>query len=189
MLTDEPQWIAVYTRPRAEKMVAARFTEAGLETYLPLIKEKHHWSDRIKLVEEPLFKSYVFVKITKRDQIKTRETNGVVCLVYFGKPGPESIATIPDQQIEDMRQMIAVSEQVYVHQTEMLKKGATVTIQEGAFAGMTGTLVSDCKDGNFSINIEALSLSIVTEVNQLILTPTTVEDNHKEQQKKQRYTL
>ena len=39
------------------------FTEKGVESYCPLNKVRRKWSDRIKTVEEPLFKSYVFVKV------------------------------------------------------------------------------------------------------------------------------
>ena len=56
------KWLAVYTRPRWEKKVDQLLKEQGTESYCPLNKVKRKWSDRVKTVEEPLFKSYVFVK-------------------------------------------------------------------------------------------------------------------------------
>ncbi|HRX93358.1 MAG TPA: transcription termination/antitermination NusG family protein, partial [Chitinophagaceae bacterium] len=56
------RWLAVYTKPRWEKKVNKLFKEKGLESYCPLNKVRRKWSDRMKIVEEPLFKSYVFVK-------------------------------------------------------------------------------------------------------------------------------
>ena len=60
-------WYVLYTAARAEKQVAARIEaegveKGGVEAYLPLHRRRKKWSDRIKVVEEPLFRSYVFVK-------------------------------------------------------------------------------------------------------------------------------
>lgn len=50
----EEKWYALYTRPRAEKLVYQRLVEASIETFLPLQKTYRMWSDRKKLVERPL---------------------------------------------------------------------------------------------------------------------------------------
>ncbi len=55
-------WYAIYTKPRWEKKVHHLLSEKGLEAYCPLNKVTRKWSDRMKTVEEPLFKSYVFVQ-------------------------------------------------------------------------------------------------------------------------------
>ena len=57
------KWYAVYTKPRWEKKVNSLLLQKGIEVYCPLNKVRRKWSDRIKTIEEPLFKSYVFVKI------------------------------------------------------------------------------------------------------------------------------
>jgi transcription antitermination factor NusG len=57
------KWYAIYTRPRWEKKVNFLLQGKGIESYCPLNKVRRKWSDRIKTIEEPLFKSYVFVKI------------------------------------------------------------------------------------------------------------------------------
>ena len=57
-------WYAIYTRPRWEKKVYGMLMEKEVETYCPLNKVQKKWSDRLKWVEEPLFKSYLFVKVT-----------------------------------------------------------------------------------------------------------------------------
>ena len=48
----------------------ALLAERGLVSYCPLNKVRKRWSDRIKLTEEPLFKSYVFVQIGEDEQQK-----------------------------------------------------------------------------------------------------------------------
>ncbi|MDA8769622.1 UpxY family transcription antiterminator [Schleiferiaceae bacterium] len=64
-------WYALYTKPRNEKKVAQRLAEAGYNVYCPLQKVRRQWSDRTKVVEEPLFRSYVFIQIedAKRDEV------------------------------------------------------------------------------------------------------------------------
>lgn len=64
-------WYVLYTKPRNEKKVAQRLSEAGYTVYCPLQKVRRQWSDRTKVVEEPLFKSYLFIQIEnhKRDEV------------------------------------------------------------------------------------------------------------------------
>ena len=61
----KPHWFAVYTKSRNEKKVYERLIDEGYEAYLPLQKRLKQWSDRKKWVEEPLLRSYVFVKINR----------------------------------------------------------------------------------------------------------------------------
>ena len=81
------KWYAIYTRPRWEKKVNHLLQGKGIESYCPLNKVRRKWSDRIKTIEEPLFKSYVFVKIDEEARTNVRMTDGVINFVYWnGKP-------------------------------------------------------------------------------------------------------
>jgi transcription antitermination factor NusG len=96
------KWYAVYTRPRWEKKVNTLLLQKGIEAYCPLNKVRRKWSDRIKTVEEPLFKSYVFVKIKDEDRTNVRMTNGVVNFVYWnGKP-----AIIKEKEIQTIKRFL-----------------------------------------------------------------------------------
>jgi transcription antitermination factor NusG len=95
-------WYAVYTKPRWEKKVNELLLKAGVEAYCPLNKVRKKWSDRIKWVEEPLFKSYVFVKIAEEEQTAVRMVNGIVNFVYWlGRP-----AIIPEKEIRIIRKFL-----------------------------------------------------------------------------------
>ncbi len=63
MLQNNYSWFAFYTKPRWEKKVAGLLSARGIINYCPLNKVVRQWSDRKKVVLEPVFKSYVFVKI------------------------------------------------------------------------------------------------------------------------------
>ena len=165
MLSQTPQWVAVYTNPRAEKKVYSRLVDQGFEVFLPLVKERRKWSDRYKIVEIPLFSSYVFAKICRTDVAPLRETLGVSFLVSF----LGVVETIPEQQIDAVRRLVNANQRLYVEQMQRMRKGAHVRIIEGAFAGMEGELISDNKNGNFAVKIHALQLSLVTHIDRLML--------------------
>jgi transcription antitermination factor NusG len=81
------QWYAVYTKPRWEKKVAELLTKKKIQNYCPLNRVRKQWSDRKKTVLEPLFTSYVFVRVSEAEQLPLRETAGIINLVYWlGKP-------------------------------------------------------------------------------------------------------
>lgn len=104
------KWLAVYTRPRWEKKIDSLLQERGVESYCPLNKVRRKWSDRIKTVEEPLFKSYVFVKINDEERTAVRMIPGVINFVYWeGKP-----AVIREREIAVIRKFLDEYENVEV---------------------------------------------------------------------------
>lgn len=176
MLNDTPQWVALYTNPRAEKATAKRLQDLGYETYLPLQHKLHRWSDRWKSVEVPLLPSYLFVKIRSTDVVPIRGINGVSFIVsWHGKPG-----VIPDNEIKSMRRMVDADAQIHVMNDSELKKGAHVRIMEGQFAGMEGTLISNCSGGNFGISISGLNFALVMDIESSILEPVREKKGSKQ---------
>lgn len=171
--TTTRHWVAIYTRSRYEKRVDERLKENGFTAYLPLVEVRRKWSDRYKMVETPLFSSYVFVRINLREVDLVKAVDGVCQIVSFnGAP-----AIIPDSQIDDIKRLISTKQEVAVENTSALKKGAQVEISDGPFTGMKGTLISDCKEGNFAIRIDAIGVSLVTKVDRLLLNPIKKNKN------------
>lgn len=167
MLNNTPQWVALYTNPRAEKATAKRLQDLGYETYLPLQRKLHRWSDRWKSVEVPLLPSYLFVKIRNTDVVPIRSAYGVSHIIsWHGQPG-----IIPDVEIENIRRLMEAEASVYVMNDSELKKGANVRIVEGQFAGMEGTIISHCQGGNFGISISGLNFSLIMTIESSILEP------------------
>ncbi|MBM3931167.1 MAG: antitermination protein NusG, partial [Sphingomonadales bacterium] len=77
-----PQWHVVYTLPRHEKKAARELELQGLEHWLPLHKVRKQWSDRRKWVEEPLFRSYLFVLVTPKTYFDILNTYGIVRYLF-----------------------------------------------------------------------------------------------------------
>ena len=100
-MTTNYQWYAVYTRPRWEKKVAAVLTEKNIINYCPLNKVEHQWRDRKKIVLEPLFTSYVFIRVSAKEHVEVLQTDGVLHYVnWLGKP-----AVIRDHEIEIIKDL------------------------------------------------------------------------------------
>ena len=80
-------WYVLYTKSRFEKSVSEKLGLLGIEVYCPILKRKKLWSDRWKLVEEPLFRSYCFVQLEDKDKDNVFNVPGVVRYVYHcGRP-------------------------------------------------------------------------------------------------------
>lgn len=166
-LSQTPQWVAVYTAPRAEKTVTERLaSELHLEAYLPLHRVLRKWSDRMKQVEVPLIPSYTFVKMCECDLARVRETQGVCGFVTFRGTG---VAAIPEVEMAALRRMAESMEEVYVRNSDQLRKGARVRVSAGVFQGMEGTIVSNCGEGNFAVLMSNLNISLVAHIEPDIL--------------------
>jgi len=76
------KWYIVHTRPRWEKKVTDSLEQKGIESYCPVKKVRRRWSDRIKTIEEPVFRSFVFVKIAPEQRTNVRISEGVVNFLH-----------------------------------------------------------------------------------------------------------
>jgi len=157
---EAPQWFAIHTRARHERVVARQLQEKGLTTFHPVVNEVHKWSDRRKVVESPLFNCYVFVKIapTATQRLHVLQVNSV--LGFVGTRG-QGIA-IPDEQIDAVRTMIdgKLSYSAY----PFLKVGQRVRIRSGALNGLEGILISRNGDRTLVISVDAIQRSMAVQV-------------------------
>ena len=156
--SDNLQWYAVYTAPRAEKKVSYRFTETGIEYYLPLQKVKRQWSDRVKEVIVPVINGYIFVHITNTDFKKVLSTYGAISFVReFGKPVP-----IPESQIKQLKFMVDFSEEPVEILLEQFEPGVTVKITRGPLQGLIGELVELKGKHKVAIRLEQFGYALTT---------------------------
>lgn len=164
---EEEKWYALYTKPRAEKLVFQRLEEVGIETFLPLQKTIRVWSDRKKVVEKPLLSSYVFVKTRRRVFPIIYKTTGVVKFVSFeGKP-----VSIPQRQIDNMRLIINSDAEVEVS-SEKFAVGENVEVVSGALAGLTGELIKIGTHNRVVVRIDKLDQNLILKIPKSFLKKT-----------------
>jgi len=130
-------WYALYTKQRWEKKVAEILTERKIENYCPVNKVYRKWSDRKKLIYEPLFSCYVFVQIDEKEHALIRRTPGVINFVYWlNKP-----AMIRPEEIQAIREFMHEYEHVQIERTPV-KPNDPVRIVNGILEGQKGLVVS-----------------------------------------------
>ncbi|MBK9291713.1 MAG: UpxY family transcription antiterminator [Bacteroidetes bacterium] len=150
-MSEEKKWYAVYTRSKGEKKLAIELKYAGISHYLPLVKRMRQWSDRKKIVEEPLFRCYIFVHISESEYFKVLNAPGAVRFVKFeGKP-----AEIPPQQIQAIRHYIEDPDPEEVDLSQ-LQEGQLVRVKSGPMEGLIGRLVQMRNQYRLVVLIEAV---------------------------------
>ena len=138
----------------------ALLTGKNLESYCPLNKVRKKWSDRIKTVEEPLFKSYVFVRVNEEEQTRVRMTAGVMNFVYWqGKP-----AVIPAREIETIRKFLNEYENVTAEPLQ-LKEDSRVTIKQGLFMDHEAKVLK-IEGNRVKVVIESIGYSLIASVDK-----------------------
>ena len=151
----DKKWYAIYTKPRWEKKVAAGLDEKAIENYLPLLKTLKTWSDRRKWVQEPLFRSYIFVHVNAEDYFPALQTPGVVKYVSIERKA----VSIPPLQIEAVKTFIESGEDLLADIPEM-KTGDRVLVIRGPLNGLEGNLVEFQQKHRVRIMIDGIRQSL-----------------------------
>jgi transcription antitermination factor NusG len=161
----EKYWYAVYVKSRCEKKVASEFDYSGVEYYLPLTKKLKQWSDRKKWVEEPLFRSYIFVNISQKQYYEVLQTLNVVKYVSFeGKAVP-----IRPVQIEAIKYFLNEKDPESID-NQVWEKGRKVEIISGSMIGLQGELIEIRGKKKVKVEIEVVGKSLIIQIPKSKLT-------------------
>jgi transcription antitermination factor NusG len=171
MSSESSRWYALYLRSRYEKRVYRDLLEKKVETFLPLVKEVHSWSDRKKKVEEPLFRGYVFVKSNLFDMTLILQTAGVVRFVGIrGKP-----SAIPESQIEWLRKIVGKPDQI--RRERYLEVGERVRVIAGPLVGVEGIIRLANRETRVVISVSSIAQSVSVQVDPEFLERIAAEKN------------
>lgn len=130
-------WYVVYTRSKWEKKVDQLLTEQEINSFCPVVKRKQKWADRNKVVEFPLFSSYLFVHASLLEQLQVRQTPGVVNFVYHcGKP-----AAVSDSEIERIRSLVKCYPDLESVGLDHLSVGDRVRVKDDLLNNVQGEII------------------------------------------------
>jgi len=164
IVSDELTWYAVYTRSRHEKRLMDLLSEKGIEAYVPMRKVLHQWSDRKKFVEEPIIRSYCFVKVNYKSYYEVLNTQGAVRYVWFtGKP-----AAIPERQINTLKAITGANVEVDCL-PDTFRPGVKVVVNSGPLTGISGELISIAHKKKVIIRIDHLKQVLTLSISPLLL--------------------
>lgn len=155
----ERKWHVIYTKSKWEKKTADVLMQQGVESWCPVQKKERQWSDRKKIIEEPLFRSYVFVKILQTERVKVLETNGVVNFLYFEKKP----AIIRDNEIDAIKKYLGMANSsIKIVNLANIPPQTKVAINQGLFMGQRGEVIKASKKTVF-VQLESMNLMMIVE--------------------------
>jgi transcription antitermination factor NusG len=153
----QPNWYALHTRSRHEKIVRDRLEGSGIEPFLPLRRELRRWSDRRTVAELPLFSGYCFARFPLNERTEVLQIPGIVTIV--GNVGPEPIP------VEEMDALMAVSSsQRLCNAHHDLTEGTLVEVVRGPLAGIRGKLVRKAGQDCIVIRVQLLQQAAAVHI-------------------------
>jgi len=153
-------WYLIYTRSKHERKVATFLAWKNIESFLPLNKVIKQWHDRKKLIEEPLFPSYLFVYLkTADDYFECLNCEGALTFVKTGA----QVAIVSQSLIDQLQTVINNVKNIEVAGS-CFTAGQQVTITEGPLTGVSGKILKADKRNKIIVNIELLDRSLIIDV-------------------------
>jgi len=162
-------WYAIRVRPNYEKPVATALRGKGFQEFLPLIRSKRQWSDRVKIMDLPLFPGYLFCRLNLEERLPLLTTPGFLYLVGVGKhPEPVDEAEIASIQAV-LRSGLTVTPWLN------LVVGQKVRLKHGPLRGLEGVLTRIANRHRIYVSVTLLKRSISVEVDPEWVQPISAE--------------
>jgi len=132
------KWYALYTKPRWEKKIHAALIRKNIESWCPVKRVENQWTDRKKKIDEPIFKSYIFVRIDIKNRTPVLMTDGILNFVhYLGKP-----AVIRDEEVQIIKQYLSEKDAILTLQSlQAFEESTKVLVTYGVFMDKIGTVI------------------------------------------------
>jgi transcription antitermination factor NusG len=161
----DADWFAFRVRPRHEKAVSLALRQRGCSEFLPLMREKRRWANRLRYVDIPMFPGYVFSCVNRFSLLPVLSTPGVMDVVRAGStPVPAN-----RDEIEALR--VAVNSEVPMERCSYIEVGKTVQIVEGPLTGLKGILVNVRKSQRLVLSVSLLCRSVLIEIDNAWVAP------------------
>lgn len=154
-----PQWYALQIRCRFEKKAAAHLRRDGIETFLPLLRQCHRWSDRRKVVEIPLFPGYGFVSLQLEAKLKEQVLKAPGVIGFAGSQREPS--AVPLTQIAALQRLLRSDADCSLR--PFLCVGQRVRIRGGALDGIEG-VVQENDRNHLVISMECIQRSVAVRI-------------------------
>jgi len=166
-------WYALYVRSQYERKVVNSLERFAIERYLPVYSERSRWSDRIKIVERPLFPGYVFSRLAPEQRRSTLDIPGVVRIVGAGSKA----VPIDDCEIEAVRRIVQSG--LLLTPIPLFTGGQKVRVVSGSLAGLEGSVIRGARNSlRLVVSVPLLGRSVAAEIDAVNLVPVTAALQH-----------
>lgn len=172
MAADYP-WFAIRVKSQCERLVSDTLRQRGYEEFFPQYWSRRLWSDRVKLMQRPLFAGYIFCRFDVEQRRSILDVPGVFHIVGQGKrPLPIELA-----EIENLR--VVVQSGQTVGPWAGLEVGRMVRIEVGPLSGIQGTLLRFKGTSHLILGVKLLNRSVAVQVDESWVVP--LETNYNQQ--------
>jgi transcription antitermination factor NusG len=153
------RWFGIEVHSRRESRVVDEFAIRGLDFFLPTRRIKRRWSDRIKVLDVPLFPGYVFSRFDIADRLRVLNCPGVSKIVGAGNVP----VAIEEGEIDAIKALVASG--VVLTPWPYLRAGQRVRVEHGPLAGLEG-LVIRAREGSLRVvvSVTLLQRSVAAEI-------------------------
>ena len=161
----QPRWYALHTRSRHEKVARDQLTAKGITNLLPIWRKRSVWKDRVKMIEEPLFRGYMFGYFALQEKLDVLQSVGIVNIVGVnGKAIP-----VPEEQIQAVKTM--VEQRMAYDPHPFLKEGMRVRVKHGVLAGAEGILLTKKHNYRLVISVDLIQQSVAVDIDSAAVEP------------------
>ena len=168
MKPGKPNWFAVVTKPRQEKVALGNLQRQGFECFLPMAENPYQRRSRKHAhIIEPLFPRYLFLSAIAefQDLAPVRSTRGVITMVRFGT----RLAVVPEIIIKALKKLMAPGSGLIRIQPVLVEEGDKVRIFDGPLAGLSGTVQKRSSEDRVRILLEFLGRPTTVDVDALMV--------------------
>jgi transcription antitermination factor NusG len=155
----DDKWYIIQTRSRFEKKCFNLLSLQGISVFLPTQKVKRQWSDRIKVIEIPLFSGYIFIQFKEKDRYTILNTSGIVRFVSFCGV----YASLNEKQIDTIRKLEKLETSIVVVDIDLFN-GQQVLITSGPFKGLAAKIVHHNGKGKLLLAVESIGQGVLLEI-------------------------
>ena len=151
-------WFALQVRTKHEAGIAEFLRGRGYNPFLPVHRSRKVWSDRIKVVDAPLFPGYLFCRVNIEDRMPILTAPGVIRIVGYNRiPVP-----VDEAEIHSL-QTLATSD--LAHQPwPFLRLGEQFQIESGPLQGLKGILIEVRGTHRLVLSVTLLQRSVAVEI-------------------------
>jgi len=128
---------------------------------------RRRWSDRIKMLQLPLFAGYLFCRFDPSQRARILEVPGVVRIAGIGKIP----LAVDSAEIEAIR--LAVNSGQRLEPWNYMHVGDTVRVEQGPLYGLQGVLLRFKGGNRLILNVQMLQRGVAMEVEQSWVVPYT----------------
>ncbi|MCK8522372.1 UpxY family transcription antiterminator [Aquimarina sp. D1M17] len=161
-------WYVLYVRSKQENKVHQVLCEHGLESFLPLVKTIRKWSDRKKVLYQPLFPSYIFVNLKSKNEFnRALSIKGACSYIKFGS----EYAKVSNDEIRKIKILNNANDLDHIETdgTRFLK-GDYHKITYGALNGLECEILNGDNNNKIVVRIDSIRQNIIATLPKVFLS-------------------